>query len=149
MSYRNTPEDFWNRVDIKNPDECWEWDRPPEKNGYCYFAFEGKEYLVHRFSWMQSNGDIPKGLCVCHSCDNPTCCNPAHLWLGTRADNNVDRAEKGRSGARPNSKLTSRKADTIRAFHAAGIFTGGELARIHGISRQTVNRIVRNLAWNI
>lgn len=83
---------FWKYVDKKGENECWEWNRSKYPNGYGRI---GKHY-AHRFSWILTNGEIPNGLHVCHSCDNPPCVNPKHLWLGTVADNMHDRDSKGR-----------------------------------------------------
>lgn len=84
-------------------DGCWVWKAHKNKNGYGQFGvmLEGRNgYMVnryaHRVSWMLYRGEIPEGLCVCHSCDNPSCVNPDHLFLGTRKDNTQDMINKGR-----------------------------------------------------
>lgn len=83
---------FWRSVEKKNYG-CWEWIRSPQK-GYGTIAVDGTMIQTHRFSWELHNGNIPKGMCVLHKCDNRLCVNPNHLFLGTRGDNNRDREQK-------------------------------------------------------
>lgn len=87
-------ERFWSKVDRRGPDECWLWLASILNNGYGCFSSEWSN-LAHRVAWELVCGPIPAGLCVLHRCDVKLCVNPAHLWLGTKADNNADcRAKK-------------------------------------------------------
>ncbi len=76
---------------------CWEWTAATDKDGYGYFRLDKKHDRGHRVMWKWKVGPIPQGLSVLHSCDNPPCVNPAHLFLGTQHDNMADRDKKGRS----------------------------------------------------
>lgn len=89
---------FWTKVNIKNIEDCWEWNAfKTKKFGYGAFRLNGRMHNAHRISWLLSRGEIPAGICVLHKCDNPPCVNPAHLFLGTQADNVKDCKAKGRT----------------------------------------------------
>ena len=93
---------FW--AHVQKTDGCWTWTGAKHPFGHGLFTWEGRGQYTHRISWQIHFGEIPEGMYVCHSCDNPPCVNPAHLWLGTCADNLRDMVAKGRHG-RPNAKL--------------------------------------------
>lgn len=75
---------------------CWEWQRKRDKNGYGSFSVSGKPWRVHRFSYNLLKGPVGKADLVCHHCDNTSCCNPEHLFLGTHKMNSDDKIKKGR-----------------------------------------------------
>lgn len=75
---------------------CWIWPRGKTTAGYGVVRVNRKPIYVHRLTWQQYFGSIPQGMCVLHSCDNPPCFNPDHLFLGTNHDNMVDKSLKGR-----------------------------------------------------
>lgn len=88
---------FWSRVNVTE-DDCWEWTGFLNRGGYGQVKIGGRSgsaWLTHRAVWAITYGD-PGDLCVLHHCDNRPCCNPLHLWLGTKADNNADMRAKGR-----------------------------------------------------
>lgn len=97
MDTYNLPDRFWSKVSVNAPDECWEWSHSKNNWGYGQHSVGGKIRYAHRLVYAAAFGPIPQGMCVCHTCDNPACVNPAHLWLGTHKDNAEDRVAKGRS----------------------------------------------------
>ena len=91
---KQTP--FWENVAVGDPNDCWEWEASSGYNGYGQYRHNGKMTGAHRVAWNLTHGTIPDGLQVLHHCDNPSCVNPAHLWLGTQRDNIHDMIRKGR-----------------------------------------------------
>ena len=85
---------FWDKVE--KTDGCWMWTASTFNDGYGKFKFEGKNRRAHRMSWIIENGEIPEGMLVMHSCDNPLCVNPSHLSLGTPKENTRDMVNKNR-----------------------------------------------------
>lgn len=85
---------FWDNVDISDIDSCWNWKRATSQHGYGRISHKLK--YSHRLAWVKTFGEIPEGMHVLHKCDNPLCCNPNHLFLGTHQDNMRDRNKKGR-----------------------------------------------------
>lgn len=92
---------FWDRVDRSGgPDACWPWTGPTKPSGHGVVRYDHTTTNAHRMAWQLTKGDIPEGQRVLHDCpdgDNPACCNPSHLWLGTQADNLHDMVAKGRA----------------------------------------------------
>jgi len=132
--------EFWNLVQRGGPDDCWPWAHTLFPNGYGYF----RRHLAHRVAYELANGPIPAGLLVCHACDNPPCCNPAHLWLGTQSDNAQDRNRKGRGRDRSTYSRALVDPDVVRARYAAGE-TQQAIADSLGIAQATVSVIVRGV----
>lgn len=110
-----TPEDFWASVEKLDSNSCWLWLAGRDIDGYGTLRYQTVDWRSHRLAWFLTNGPIPDGLHVLHSCDNPPCCNPAHLFLGTNADNMKDKARKGRA-----NKGVPQSAEAIAA-RAAGL----------------------------
>jgi len=143
---------FWERVHTTE-DGCWLWQGCRTGAGYGNFKLRrDRRVLAHRLSWELAYGPIPVACCVLHRCDVKLCVNPAHLWLGSQADNNRDRAEKGRNrdqrGER-NSSAHLRLTDVIaiRDNYAARRESQSALARRYGTSQGHISRIVNRLEW--
>ncbi len=130
---------------------CWLWTAKTNPNGYGRIYDGRKPALAHRVAWTLFVGPIPHGLFVLHRCDNPPCCNPAHLFLGTHADNMRDKVQKGRQGSprgeeASSAKLTAESVLLIRAAVASGR-TQTEVGRKFGIHNSQVSRIVNRKVW--
>lgn len=157
-----TESHFWEKVD-KTPGhgpqgECWLWTGRCDVYGYGHTRIcsrldrERDEARTHRISYVLAYGAIPEGLQVLHTCDNPPCVNPAHLFLGTHADNMRDRSRKGRGnhpfGSRNGSvRLTKEQVEEIRRRYAEGGIYQYEIAAQYGIAQTTVSAIVRREIW--
>lgn len=125
--YPNPVERFWAQVDRRATDECWEFTGTRVPDGYGLITWDGRQQPASRVSWMIHHGPIPGGLVIRHRCDNPPCVNPAHLEIGTVADNARDMVERGRAkpsmvhGSRVGtSKLTEADVTALRARRADG-----------------------------
>lgn len=148
-----TPEAaFWFHVTPGAPDACWEWQGTKNNCGYGLASFGGGYRMAHRLSYELHYGPIPAGLCVCHTCDNRACVNPAHLWLGTCAENHADKWAKGRgvrlTGERSgSSKLTWDDVRAIRHLYALGGHSHRSLGRQFGVSGPAICAIVNGKTW--
>ena len=136
---------------IQKTDQCWLWigSKHPV-TGYGSFYIKGKTYLAHRISFEKSTGLSSSGLCICHTCDNPLCVNPEHLFSGSRADNNRDRDAKNRNvkGSRtPWSKLTESDVLQIRALYHWSGFSLTQLCKEFSCSISSIDFIVKNKTW--
>jgi len=97
---RPPEERFWPRVDTSGgPDACWPWMGSVSHNGYGRFWLNGRNVPAQRFAWECVNGPMPDGMLGLHTCDNPPCCNPKHVFPGTNLDNMTDRDAKGRQAS--------------------------------------------------
>lgn len=140
---------LWRHVQRGEPDVCWPWTGV-RMAGYGRVKTGARPVHVfaHRVAWQLTNGDIPEGMSVLHRCDNPPCCNPAHLYLGTHQDNVRDMMERGRHrpGRQGRAKLAPDDVRSIRAALKAGA-SKRSLARQHGVARRTVSAIETGRTW--
>lgn len=154
---RPVEDRFWDHVERGSSRECWEWRGARNLDGYGYLTLTRTPRTwirAHRLSWEIHKGVILPGEVVCHHCDNPPCVNPAHLFLGTRKENNADRASKGRGRenrqqgqANTNAKLTEDDVRAIIAVLRVSTRSQADVAAMFGVSQQTVSRIVRRKSW--
>jgi len=135
-----------------NENSCWEWQLGRVKFGYGKIKLSNprRDYPVHRVTYMLWKTD-PKKMLVLHKCDNPPCCNPNHLFLGTYDTNNKDRAKKGRSrdqyGEKNNmSKLTS--SEVLEILQMKGKVKSNELSIKFNVNRRHIERIWKKELWN-
>ena len=137
---------LWSKVGQSGPSDCWEWRGAKRVTGYGYLyggATTTKRWeLAHRLVFQAAHGAIPDDLVICHHCDNPGCCNPGHLFAGTREDNNHDRTMKGRTS----SRLKRDQVLTIRREVSSGR-SQTDVARDFGVALATVNDVVRGKTW--
>lgn len=146
---------FWSKVEKRGPEECWPWKACKNAQGYGDFHTRGMaKTKAHRFAYFLEHGKLPKALLVCHHCDNPSCCNPSHLFLGTKQDNMDDSMEKGRmQKTRPRgekhgmARLTNTDVIAIRKRYAEGNITYKELANLSGIPKGTLYHLVSRTTW--
>ena len=139
------------------PSGCLEWTgwRHPRGYGKMTVHVDGKQTgrLTHRVAWELANGPIPEGMLVCHRCDNPSCCNPDHLFLGTDVDNMRDAREKGRAVRGERATPSRLKDGQVREIHAILAAPNPpndcELGRRYGVWGSTIRdiRIGRTWAW--
>lgn len=146
---------FNSKVKAGDPDECWPWiAKALAKYGYGRMtAGRGRYLRSHQVAWGLSNGMIPDGVVVRHSCDNPACCNPRHLEIGTQAQNIADTIARNRSSkppyiageAHPRSKLNDEKVAAIRSSKK----TLEALAAEYGVSTKSIWRVRKHHQWKV
>ena len=136
------PASLWDRVAVGDPQHCWPWLGARTAKGYGRITIGGKEWRAHRLAYTLTKGEVPPDKVVRHTCDNPPCCNPAHLELGTVLDNNHDAIKRGRKvvfrGMRnANAKLSDDDVRRIRADSRRQTV----IARDYRIAPSTVSEI--------
>ena len=117
------------------------------------FRWCGRMHNAHRIAWMLHTGSYPTDKTIYHTCDNPGCVNPSHLFEGTQQDNIADMVAKGRQGGptgerNSHAKLNAQKVDILRAMYTSGHYTYQQLASLFCISKVQVGNIVRGDQWS-
>lgn len=149
MPRSNTPADFWSRVRVGAPHECWPWIGPLTDRSYGKTHYDGKERRSHQVAFFLRNGFWAKPFTL-HTCDNPPCCNPGHLFQGTPADNSADMARKGRAWKpkgqlHPNYRLPDDQIEKIRALAVSGAISQKVIGERFGVHQGYVSQIKRGL----
>jgi hypothetical protein len=143
-----TVADRFMRHVIRADSGCWVWKAAKDRHGYGKFSLNKRAVGAHRACYLLFRGPIPKGSYVCHSCDNPACVNPAHLWIGTATANARDRDAKDRvqhgTGHYAAKLKPEDVAEIIKSSHA---LTQRELAGRFGVAQPTINAILSGKAW--
>lgn len=160
MSAKNTPENFWAKVRVGSPTDCWEWQGARTSSGYGNLSWHGRHVQAHRVAFFLALGGIAletgfrhAGVAkryqrfVLHKCDNRACCNPGHLFLGSMRANMLDAYAKGRKtqpkSAHANAKLSAKQIVDIRERYDTGKCTQQQLASEFGVSQRTISLVVR------
>ena len=148
---QKTRSRFETKVDIGKTNECWKWKASTLPAGYGRLWVNGKTVGAHRVSWEIYNGPIPVGRHVLHTCDNPTCVNPSHMFLGDWSENAADREAKGRGAPHDGERNSQCKLSTedvikIREMRSYG-YKVREVAQSFGISEQHVSSITTCKRW--
>ena len=143
-------ERFWSHV--AQSETCWVWTLSCEKAGYGQFQRNGAVDKAHRIAYELTYGPIPNGMCVLHTCDNPPCCNPAHLFTGTHTDNMRDMIRKGRERHQPGvaqsqAKLTDAKVVDIRARYRPWTVPYRMLAEEYDVCIAVIRDVVKCKKW--
>lgn len=128
---------FWSLVERGGPEQCWPWKGTRRANGYGAFYFAGHTHVASRIAYLLSRGTHPGELFVCHRCDNPPCCNPKHLFLGTPAEDSADMTAKGRLVRERKPRQEEPHPDTYRALILGGL-THAQIGAVYGVTADRV-----------
>jgi len=163
--HRGKRGDFWSKVESSaGPDACWPWIGSKGDQGYGHVRVNKRLMKAHRRAWELTHGPIPKEVVICHRCDNPPCCNPAHLLAAPQQENIKDMIAKGRAYCQNplwghsqhqraqgeqngNAKLTVTAVSAIRQKWSDGGYTKKSLAKEYGVTDVLIGKIVRREIW--
>ena len=131
---------------------CWEvMSHKPAGNGYIYLLWTRhkhyKSFALHRLMYKYCYGKTPQDLCVCHSCDNPRCINPEHLWIGTHTDNRFDCINKNRQSKGEKCRAAKLTPQQVQEIRADKIFSQTTLAGKYGVSCNAISNIKNFKSW--
>lgn len=156
---------FWAKVDRHGADECWEWTAHRQRQGYGQFAMDRggtrwRTEMAHRVALEFSGVEVPADRLACHHCDNPPCCNPAHLYVGTHGDNARDREQRSawsltmlrpeqrsRGESIGTAKLDEDSVREIRRLYDAGAISQARLGEMFGVHQTKISEVVRRRTW--
>jgi hypothetical protein len=153
---------FWAKVQIGTPNECWLWTAGKFQRGYGGFSVAGSVKKAHRISLALCGVDVPDDAFVCHKCDNPSCVNPSHLFVGSPKDNTADMIAKGRKHSLKGTKVDPNKTIkgdkhgraklnvtdvlAIRQMLEAGM-SQSQIAKTMNVSQTCISKISRRARW--
>lgn len=143
---------FWSKVNVGHRTSCWPWARYCKPEGYGQFTLsKGVFTTSSRVAYALARGPIEELMYICHRCDNPPCCNPAHLFLGTQTDNTNDSVSKGRANRSHGEDHRDHKltAEDVRAIRATPIVYGTRalLARQYGVNLHSIDKVLNGTSW--
>ena len=150
-----TPDEFWCKVNVGKPNECWEFIGYRNRDGYGMVQRKKRKVFAHRIAYcITMSQEIPQGTIIRHKCDNAACCNPDHLIAGSQKDNVNDMIERDRHVLGDRSKLTAYEATIIKAAANDMISKGKPLSTVakelsvaHNVGPGMIERIVRGKVW--
>ena len=143
-------EDFWFWVNVKTENECWPWLGTLNQWGYGRYRINGFFGMAHRIAYEKTTSKNIKGLIAMHICDNPKCCNPKHIALGTHADNQADKVAKNRQAkgeSNGQSILTEQQVFEARQKYATTKLSYKKLAEEYGVHTDTMQKAIRGINW--
>lgn len=151
-------DNLWSKIEVRDSNVCWEWRGARNKHGYGITTIRNKQHLSHRIVWLHQHGVMNLSMKVLHRCDNPPCCNPSHLFLGTQSDNVYDMIAKGRrrngisrtsaKKGEENYRAKVKNSDVEKIRELRKMETPlKEIARQFGIHVATVSDIVSRRTW--
>lgn len=135
---KNTKESVWKKIDIKNNNECWNWIGCLNHDGYGEIKINYKKYLVHRVVYELIYDSIPDGLLVLHKCNNPSCCNSNHLYIGTHEDNMKQMTKDLRQAY----KLSPKNILEIRNLYSTGNYSQRKLGDMFNVDHSTIGDVI-------
>lgn len=144
-------ERFWQKVE--KTDTCWNWTGA-KTNGYGVIGTRRSTIeKAHRISYMMHKGDFQQNLCVCHTCDNPACVNPDHLFIGSHKDNAIDKIAKGRNRENPvrgeKQGLSKLRENSVKRIRIVGnSLSLNRLAVLFGVSKKSISNVLQNKTWS-
>lgn len=147
---KDLAERFWSKVEVRGENECWEWKASTRTGGYGVFRNGSNLVGAHRLAWEIANEqDVSDDLIVRHKCDNRLCCNPAHLELGTKADNSHDMVSRGRVARGSGSgRSVLAEEDVLEIYRLLSEGEGvGSIARNYGVAYNTIWKISVGTSW--
>lgn len=148
---RNTDvkERFWSKVSIKSPNECWNYRGYKDRDGYGNFWTRDTYIKAHRFAYeLHYKCKIPAEKLILHNCDNPSCCNPYHLRIGTQSDNLRDRSIRNKVYSKKcmnNAKLTEENVKRAIKLYNTSSYSYAKLGRIFEVSGEVMSRAIRGI----